>query len=182
MTGCAMASNLFRSISKRLSKSSNTESQESSKTTGLVESVGKSNAADDFGLFRLHSRHDSHENVKSSSGPDSRVITSDVTTGPYAADIIAIHGLGGAAYKTWTHENGRLWLRDFALDEFPGSRIYTFEYDSGFAFSKGTGTLRDFARSLLEVVKLQRATPEVRTGPRNGSPRSLLKHNDTDPI
>ena len=23
-------------------------------------------------------------------------------------DVVAVHGLGGGAYKTWTHENGKL--------------------------------------------------------------------------
>jgi hypothetical protein len=105
-----------------------------------------------FGLFRLYTL----SNKALSDTPPS-----EETSGPYDADIVAIHGLGGAPYRTWTHGSGKLWLRDFALDQLPGSRIYTFGYDSGVAFSKGTGTLRDFARNLLESVKLERRTPEV---------------------
>ncbi len=33
--------------------------------------------------------------------------------------IIAIHGLGGDAYRTWTHENEKLWLRDFLPLQIP---------------------------------------------------------------
>jgi hypothetical protein len=131
--------------------------------SGSVQPMDNSNKDDGFGLFRLYSRQLSGENAKSASGPDSNTATFDETTGPYNADIIAIHGLGGTAYKTWTHDNGRLWLRDFALDDLSGARIYTFGYDSGLAFSKGTGTLSDFARSLLSAIKLQRDTPEVCT-------------------
>lgn len=79
----------------------------------------------------------------------------------HQVDIVAVHGLGGDPYKTWTHENGTLWLRDIAGKQLPGVRIYTFGYDSAFAFSQGTGNVRDFARSLLEALRLERASQEV---------------------
>ena len=106
----------------------------------------------DFGLFQLQ--------------PDDNGSTSNsklhaTASSSFNADIIAVHGLGGAAYNTWIHEDGPLWLRDLAPNKLPGARLYTFGYDSGFAFSKGTGTLRDFARNLLESIKLQRYTAEV---------------------
>ena len=81
-------------------------------------------------------------------------------------DIVAIHGLGGTPRKTWTHENGKLWLEDFAPQVYPAARIYSFGYDSGFAFSKGTGTLRDFAKNFLVLLGLERVKTEV--------PRSLI--------
>jgi hypothetical protein len=74
---------------------------------------------------------------------------------------VAVHGLGGDPYKTWTHENGTLWLRDIAAEQLPEARIYTFGYDSAFAFSQGTGNVRDFARSLLEALRLERVSQEV---------------------
>jgi hypothetical protein len=123
--------------------------------------MDSSNTNGGFGLFRLYSRQISNENVVLASRLNSNTVVSNESMGQYNADIVAIHGLGGSAYKTWTHDNGRLWLRDFVLDELPGARIYTFGYDSGFAFSKGTGTLSDFARSLLAAIKLQRETSEV---------------------
>lgn len=101
-----------------------------------------------FGLFRLNL-----------DDCVSSIRNFEVTTETFNADIIAIHGLGGTAFKTWTHRNGKNWLSDFAPSEFPGARIYTFGYDSGFAFSRGTGTLNDFARSFLEAVKLERSSP-----------------------
>jgi len=104
-----------------------------------------------LGLFRLYKLPDP-------SLPSTPISTS---TSTYNADVIAIHGLGGTPYRSWTHDNGKLWLRDFALDRFPGARIYTFGYESRVAFSNGTGTLRDFARGLLEAIKLERRSPEV---------------------
>ena len=118
---------------------------------------GNANNIDGFGLFRLGSRNGTKLG-ENATGASSR---SQVEVKPHTADVIAIHGLGGSAYTTWTHENGVLWLRDFAPNEFPGARIYTFGYDSGFAFSKGTGTLRDFAKSFLEAIKPERVTSEV---------------------
>jgi hypothetical protein len=79
----------------------------------------------------------------------------------YHIDIVAVHGLGGDAYKTWTHENGKLWLRDFVPDELPGARIFSYGYNSAFVFSRETGTLRDYARGLLENIRLVRMSPGV---------------------
>jgi hypothetical protein len=100
-----------------------------------------------FGLFRL--------DVPPSGFPDSEACSA------YKVDIIAIHGLGGDAFKTWTYEDGTLWLREYAGTEFPGARVYTFGYDSAFAFSQGTGKIRDFAKSLLEAINLERYDEEV---------------------
>jgi hypothetical protein len=77
------------------------------------------------------------------------------------ADVVAVHGLGGHAYNTWTHENGVMWLRDIACRELPGARLYTFGYDSGVAFSRGTSDIRGYANSLLEELRRERQTVEV---------------------
>jgi len=135
---------------------SKVESLNGSTNTTLGESKGAS-STDKFGLFRL----DSGNGPDLEENPTTASRKRKVDFVPYTADVIAIHGLGGTAHKTWTHENGVLWLRDIAPNEFPGARIYSFGYDSGFAFSKGTGTLRDFAKSLLEAIKLERTKSEV---------------------
>ncbi|KAI9774712.1 MAG: hypothetical protein M1839_001673 [Geoglossum umbratile] len=31
----------------------------------------------------------------------------------FLLDIVALHGITGDAYNTWTHENGKFWLQDF---------------------------------------------------------------------
>ena len=139
------------------SKKRKIESFDGSTNSTVDQSKDDPSNIDGFGLFRLDSRNGTKLG-ENTIGASSR---SQVEVKPHTADVIAIHGLGGSAYKTWTHENGVLWLRDFAPNEFPGARIYTFGYDSGFAFSKGTGTMRDFAKSLLEAIKLERVTSEV---------------------
>ena len=102
-----------------------------------------------FGLFRLDKEY---------SNPSSGLLKGKATV--YNADVIAIHGLGGSAYRTWTHSNGRFWLRDFAPNEFPGARIYTFGYDSAVAFSRGSGSMDDFARSFLGAIQAERRQAE----------------------
>ena len=75
-------------------------------------------------------------------------------------DIVAVHGLGGDAYRTWQHESGFNWLQRLH-EEFSGIRVYTFGYDSGMAFSGGSRGLNDHARYLLYLVKRVRPSHEV---------------------
>lgn len=39
---------------------------------------------------------------------------------------MAFRGLQVDAYKTWEHDNGSLWLRDFLPAGIPHARIMTF--------------------------------------------------------
>ena len=69
---------------------------------------------------------------------------------PQLPDIVAIHGINGDLYDTWTHENGNLWLRDFLPKHITGVRVFSFGYDARVAFTKGIATLDSFAKSLLD--------------------------------
>ena len=65
-------------------------------------------------------------------------------------DVVAIHGLQGDAYQTWTYDdNGALWLRDFLPANLPFARITTFGYDSTIAFSNSVAKIDDIALYLL---------------------------------
>jgi len=76
-------------------------------------------------------------------------------------DIIAVHGLNGGAYSTWTHpQNGMMWLRDLLPQELPGARVYSFGYASK-VFSLDTSGFEDFARELVEGIRAQRGTASV---------------------
>lgn len=76
----------------------------------------------------------------------------------HSLDIVALHGINGDAYKTWTHENGKFWLQDFLPKEFPGARVFSFGYPAKVVLSLGTENLESYARSLLEHLKRERQT------------------------
>jgi hypothetical protein len=83
--------------------------------------------------------------------------------GTFPIDIIAIHGINGGAYSTWTHSNGLFWLGDFLTEEFPGARIYSFAYAAKVFLSLDTSDFEAFARGLLEGILAERKTAEVGT-------------------
>lgn len=83
----------------------------------------------------------------------------------YSLDIIAIHGITGDAYDTWTHENGKLWLRDFISEDFPGARVFSFGYNADVFFSRSKGIVESFARSLLEGITNERLEEKVTNPP-----------------
>ena len=69
--------------------------------------------------------------------------------------IIAIHGLNGNLYTTWT-DGDRLWLRDFLPTAIPEARIFTFGYNAGLAFTRSVSNVDDYARILLERLMAAR--------------------------
>jgi len=82
------------------------------------------------------------------------------------ADVVAVHGLCGNPYSTWTDEaSNNLWLRDFLPLQVPDARIMSFGYDSLVAFSKSEIELGDIAADLLNRLDIERDTPESRNRP-----------------
>jgi hypothetical protein len=79
----------------------------------------------------------------------------------FPVDIIAVHGIDGDAYNTWTHENGYFWLRDAVPEAFPGARVYSYGYPANIFMSLETGGFDDFARGLLLEISLERKSKEV---------------------
>ena len=71
-------------------------------------------------------------------------------------DVVAVHGLQGDAFKTWEHENGSIWLRDFLPADIPLARIMTFGYESTVAFSKSVAKLEDKSLDLLNRLGMKR--------------------------
>jgi ankyrin repeat protein len=80
-------------------------------------------------------------------------------------DIIAIHGLGGDAFETWTDAGYKLWLRDFVPNFLPKARIMTFGYDSKWAFSRSVAGIDDFALDLLNRLRSKRWSIEAMQRP-----------------
>jgi hypothetical protein len=84
----------------------------------------------------------------------------------YDIDIVVVHGLGGDYYNTWT--SGRdndmsdqiYWLSHLLPYDLPGARIFSFGYDSGFAFSRSVAGIKEYAKQLL--LDLLKCTESVR--------------------
>lgn len=74
-----------------------------------------------------HKYPESHDGLELLYSPDSCASSKRSIS---AVDIIAVHGLNGNANKTWTHPNGKLWLKDFLPTALPGARIFTYGYDA----------------------------------------------------
>lgn len=91
-------------------------------------------------------------------------------TEPPALDIVAIHGLGGDPFDTWTHTNKTLWLRDFLPADIPNARIMTFGYDAG-----ALRAPKDRALPMAEALLL--AIRNKRPGTAKKRPLFLIGHS-----
>ncbi|KAF4986754.1 hypothetical protein FDECE_15788 [Fusarium decemcellulare] len=92
-----------------------------------------------------------------------------LTPGVFEADvdIVAVHGLGGDSFKTWTASNKKLWLRDFlpeqlkdppddfktSPDDTKVARVMTFGYDAGMFTKASKKRTFEFAATLLTELK-----------------------------
>ncbi|TVY19661.1 Protein SERAC1 [Lachnellula arida] len=109
----------------------------------------------EYGLFPLHSE-----------------VKPDIDVPPYSFDIVAIHGITGDAHETWTHANGKLWLRDFVPQKLPGARVFTFGYPADvFRSLDRGGGFENWARQLLELLT------NVRKGKEKGRPLIFVCHS-----
>ena len=80
----------------------------------------------------------------------------------YPIDIVAMHGITGSAFDTWTFPDGAFWLKDFLPKTFPGARVFSYGYPAGVFFSKEKGDIKTFARTLLEKLCRERQDIAVR--------------------
>jgi len=112
----------------------------------IQPSPSTSNRIDKHGLFLLNPQTSHSDGVEAEE--------------TFLLDIVALHGITGDAYDTWTHENKKFWLQDFVPKELPGARIFSFGYPAEVFCSLGTGNLDTFARSLLEDLKRERRRKE----------------------
>ena len=77
------------------------------------------------------------------------------------ADIVAITGLDGHAYGSWTGGNPkRMWLRDFLSKDLPNCRVMIYGYNSRLS-NPGLHTIADFGRGLQEELLRVRRSDQV---------------------
>lgn len=80
-------------------------------------------------------------------------------TGTGIVNIVFVHGLGGSATETWTHEPSKIFWPTLLHedDRFANIRISTFGYDADFNnvfAAKNVLGIPDFAKQLLDDLDL----------------------------
>ena len=76
--------------------------------------------------------------------------------------LVAIHGLNGDAFATWTHrKTGNLWLRDMIPSMLPATRVLTYGYNAKFFNFTSTQDLYSISSKLLSELADVRKTDEV---------------------
>ncbi|KAG4442234.1 hypothetical protein IFR05_002283 [Cadophora sp. M221] len=84
----------------------------------------------------------SYLNEESQNSPDGK--------SKWSLDIIAVHGLNGEKFRTWTESKSqKLWLRDFLPHDVRQARVMTFGYNATAALENTKAGIRDHARTLL---------------------------------
>ena len=80
--------------------------------------------------------------------------------------IVAVHGLDGDAYESWT-AGSKLWLRDFLPQKLScRPRIMTFGYNANLKYRTAQGRLSHYADNLLGDLIAERSESWVSIHPR----------------
>lgn len=77
--------------------------------------------------------------------------------------LVAIHGLNGHAFDTWTHKKSKvMWLKDLLPELVPNIRIMTYGYNARFLNFAAQQDLRSITKKLLTELVDLRQSEEVR--------------------
>ena len=77
------------------------------------------------------------------------------------ADVVAVTGLDGHAYGSWSGGNPkRMWLRDFLSEDLPKCRVMIYGYNSKLS-TPGLHTIADFGSGLREELLRARKSDQV---------------------
>lgn len=77
-----------------------------------------------------------------------------------STSIIAVTGLGGHAYGSWSHSDERMWLRDYLPKDAPNARILTYGYQSALQ-SDSISVLEDHTNKFVHKLVDMRDASEV---------------------
>jgi hypothetical protein len=73
--------------------------------------------------------------------------------------IVAVHGLNGDPYKTWTTKSGVFWLKDLLPIDIKNARILTFGYNANttsFMGSTSSDRILQHAQTLVAQLNADR--------------------------
>jgi LPS sulfotransferase NodH len=72
--------------------------------------------------------------------------------------LVAVHGINGHPYHTFTHPTGAKWVQEYLPKDMPNTRIMTFGYHAQ-VFTSSKGLVVDFAEQLLQhLTSVRRST------------------------
>jgi hypothetical protein len=78
------------------------------------------------------------------------------------SSLVAVHGLNGHAFDTWTHKQSQvMWLRDLLPQSLPNVRIMTYGYNAKFKNFTAHQDLSEISAKLLTELSDLRKTAEV---------------------
>ena len=80
-------------------------------------------------------------------------------------DIIAITGLAGHAFGSWSTATQKMWLRDFLPRDLPQARILLYGYDSHIVNSQSRSILADFSSNFITKFNALRSMSRCQNRP-----------------
>ncbi|KAK4032074.1 Alpha/Beta hydrolase protein [Parachaetomium inaequale] len=84
-------------------------------------------------------------------------------------DVVAVHGLNGDCFLTWTSGSSKAekatWLNDHLLYKLPRTRVMTFGYNASIVGNTSVAGIRDNARKLLTLLRDKREDDGTRRRP-----------------
>lgn len=84
------------------------------------------------------------------------------TAGAIRADIIAVPGIDGHAFGSWTAKDsaGKMWLADFFSKDYSDCRTFIYGYESKLR-DRNESTLGDYGKDFLNQIQEIRSSEEV---------------------